>query len=81
VPTSSKHALEESMAHVGTTDLADALIDGGRMDGARPARTKEQHVAEFYDLRPERGPIEPDAFRLARALRDSWRRERYSRVT
>ena len=69
------------MAHVGTQDLADALVDAGpKADGARSARAKDRQVAEFYDLRPEGEVIEPDVFRQARQLRDAWRRERYSRL-
>jgi hypothetical protein len=70
------------MAHVGTQDLAAALVDAHpNADEARPVRRQEQHVAEFYDLQPEGKAIEPDAFHQARKLRDAWRRERYSRLS
>ena len=69
------------MAHVGTQDLADALVDAGpKADGARSTRSKTHRVAEFYDMRPEGEVIKPDAFRQARALRAAWRRERHSRL-
>jgi hypothetical protein len=68
------------MAHVGTQDLAAALVDARpKAEGARPFRAKEQPVAEFYDMQPEGNAVELDAFRQARRLRDAWRRERYSR--
>jgi hypothetical protein len=70
------------MAHVGTQDLAAALVDARpKADDARPRRTKEQPVAAFYDLRPEGEAIAPDAFRQARALRAAWRRDRYGRLS
>jgi hypothetical protein len=68
------------MAHVGTQDLAGALVDAHpKADEARPPRRQEQQVAEFYELQPQGKAIEPDVFRQARKLRDAWRRERYSR--
>jgi hypothetical protein len=70
------------MAHVGTQDLAAALVDARpKAEGARPLRAKEQLAAEFYDMQPEGKAVEPDAFRQARRLRDAWRRERYSRLS
>ena len=69
------------MAHVGTPELADALVDAGpKADGARSARAKHRQVEEFYDLRPLSEVIAPDVFRQARQLRDAWRRERYPRL-
>jgi hypothetical protein len=67
------------MAHVGTQDLA--LIDGApNADGARSARAKDQQVEEFYDLGPQSEVILPNVFSQARQLRDTWRRDRYSRL-
>jgi hypothetical protein len=67
------------MAHVDTQDIA--LIDAGaKADGARSARAKARQVEEFYDLGPQSEVILPDVFREARQLRDTWRRERYSRL-
>ena len=69
------------MAHVGTQDLADALVDTGpKADGTRRAGARTQSVTEFYDMRSEGEVIKPDAFRQARQMRDAWRRERYSRL-
>ena len=68
------------MAHVGTPELADALVDAGpKADGARSARANRQ-VEEFYELRPESEVTLPNVFSQARQLRDTWRRERYSRL-
>jgi hypothetical protein len=70
------------MAHVGTQDLAAALVDARpQVDGARSLRAKEQPVAEFYQLQPEGKANQPDAFRQARKLRDAWRRGRFSRLS
>jgi hypothetical protein len=69
------------MAHVGTQDLAAALVDArAKADEVRSLRRQEQRVAEFYVLQPEGKPVEPDVFPQARKLRDAWRRERYSRL-
>ena len=69
------------MAHVGTPELADALVDvGPKADGVRSARATRE-VEEFYDLRPQSEVIVPNVFSQARQLRDAWRRERYSRLT
>lgn len=68
------------MAHVGTQDVA--VVDAGpKADGARSAGAKDRQVEEFYDLRPPGEVIVPDVFRQARQLRDTWRRERYSRLS
>ena len=70
------------MAHVGTQDLAAALVDARpKAEGARSLRAKEQPVAEFYGMQPEGKAGGPDAFRQARGLRDAWRRERYARLS
>ena len=68
------------MAHVGTQDLA--VVDANlKADGERSARAKGRQVEEFYNLRPLSEVIVPDVFRQARQLRDTWRRERYSRLS
>jgi hypothetical protein len=69
------------MAHVGTQDLAAALVDARPNPGeARALPRREQQIAEFYTLQPEGVATAPDAFHQARRLRDAWRRERYARI-
>jgi hypothetical protein len=66
------------MAHVGTQDLAAALVDAHpKADAGRALRRQEVRVAEYYRLQPEGEAADPDAFCQARKLRDAWRRDRY----